>query len=54
MCIRDSAKGEPLIIFVGVALIAVAILLNGLAYKKALVGSKKVSGKEYLFLLQPA
>ena len=32
-------------IFIGVALIAVAILLNGLAYKKALVGSKKVSGK---------
>ena len=40
-----DAKGEPLFIFVGVALIAVAILLNGLAYKKALVGSKKVSGK---------
>ena len=40
-----AAKGEPLFIFVGVALIAVAILLNGLAYKKALVGSKKVSGK---------
>ena len=38
-----AAKGEPLFIFVGVALIAVAILLNGLAYKKALVGSKKVS-----------
>ena len=40
-----AAKGEPLYIFIGVALIAVAILLNGLAYKKALVGSKKVSGK---------
>lgn len=40
-----AAKGEPLYIFVGVALITVAILLNGLAYKKALVGSKKVSGK---------
>lgn len=40
-----SAKGEPLYIFIGVALITVAILLNGLAYKKALVGSKKVSGK---------
>ena len=32
-------------IFIGVALITVAILLNGFAYKKALVGSKKVSGK---------
>ena len=40
-----AAKGEPLYIFIGVALIAVAILLNGLAYKKAVVGSKKVSGK---------
>lgn len=36
-----AAKGEPLYIFIGVALITVAILLNGLAYKKALVGSKK-------------
>lgn len=40
-----AAKGEPMYIFVGVALITVAIILNGLAYKKALVGSKKVSGK---------
>lgn len=40
-----SAKGEPMYILIGVALITVAILLNGLAYKKALVGSKKVSGK---------
>ena len=40
-----AAKGEPMYIFIGVALITVAILLNGLAYKKALVGSKKVSGK---------
>ncbi|WP_455639581.1 GRP family sugar transporter [Parabacteroides sp.] len=40
-----AAKGEPLFIFVGIALITVAIILNGLAYKKALVGSKKVSGK---------
>lgn len=42
-----AAKGEPLYIFVGVALIIVAILLNAFAYKKALTGSdvKKVSGK---------
>ncbi|MDR1558030.1 MAG: GRP family sugar transporter [Tannerellaceae bacterium] len=40
-----AAKGEPLYIFTGVALITLAILLNGLAYKKALVGSRKVSGK---------
>lgn len=40
-----AAKGEPMYIFAGIALITVAIILNGLAYKKALVGSKKVSGK---------
>lgn len=40
-----AAKGEPLYIFTGVALIAVAILLNAFAYKKAMVGSKNVSGK---------
>lgn len=40
-----AVKGEPSYIFAGVALITVAIILNGLAYKKALVGSKKVSGK---------
>ena len=40
-----ASKGEPSYIFAGVALITVAIILNGLAYKKALVGSKKVSGK---------
>lgn len=40
-----AAKGEPTYIFIGVALITIAIILNGLAYKKALVGTKKVSGK---------
>lgn len=40
-----SAKGDPFFIFLGVGLIAVAIMLNGIAYKKALVGTKKVSGK---------
>lgn len=40
-----AAKGEPTYIFIGVLLITIAIILNGLAYKKALVGSKKLSGK---------
>jgi len=40
-----AAKGDPVYIFMGVALITVAILLNALAYKKALVGSKRVSVK---------
>ena len=30
-----AAKGEPTYIFIGVALITIAIILNGLAYKKA-------------------
>lgn len=40
-----SAKGDPIFIFTGVALITIAIILNGLAYKKAMIGIKKVSGK---------
>lgn len=43
-----AAKGDPMFIFLGVGLIAVAILLNALAYKKALVGTKKVSTKGIL------
>lgn len=39
-----SAKGDPVWIFSGIALIVVAILLNALAYQKAMVcGVKKVS-----------
>ncbi|HJB84323.1 MAG TPA: multidrug DMT transporter permease [Candidatus Alistipes merdigallinarum] len=40
-----AAKGEPLFIFTGVILICVAIVLNGLAYRKMLSGSKKVPAK---------
>lgn len=40
-----SAKGDPLYIFVGVALITVAIVLNGLAYRKLVLGGKSVSWK---------
>lgn len=40
-----AAKGEPLFIFAGVLLITIAIILNGVAYKKALVGTKQVSAK---------
>lgn len=43
-----AAKGEPTLIFVGVLLIIIAIILNGVAYKKALVGSKRLSGKGLL------
>jgi glucose uptake protein len=40
-----AAKGEPLYIFIGVLLIAVAIILNGLAYKKAQTGQKNLTVK---------
>ena len=40
-----AAKGDPMFIFLGVGLIIIAIILNGFAYKKALIGTKKVSGK---------
>jgi Putative glucose uptake permease len=43
-----AAKGEPTFIFVGVLFIIIAIILNGVAYKKALVGTKKLSGKGLL------
>ena len=40
-----AAKGDPLFIFCGVALITVAIILNALAYGKVASSVKKVSGK---------
>jgi len=40
-----AAKGEPSFIFLGVIFITIAIILNGLAYKKASTGRKKVSVK---------
>jgi glucose uptake protein len=43
-----AAKGEPLYIFLGVALITIAIVLNGLAYRKASAGGRNVSGKGIL------
>jgi len=36
-----SAKGDPVWIFSGIVLIVVAILLNALAYRKAMAGGKK-------------
>lgn len=40
-----STKGDPLYIFIGVTLITIAILLNGLAYKKALSSTRNLSPK---------
>src|SRR5205085_9388885 len=38
-------KGDPVILFTGVALIVVAIILNAVAYRKASAGANKVSTK---------
>jgi glucose uptake protein len=44
----SAAKGDPLWLFIGLALIAIAIIFNGLAYKKASVGTKKLTTKGLL------
>ncbi len=46
-----AAKGDSTFIFVGVLFITIAILLNGLAYKKARVGVRRVSGKGLLIAI---
>ena len=43
-----SKKGDPLFIFIGVGLIAIAIIFNALAYKRASSGDQKVSTKGIL------
>lgn len=43
-----SQKGNPVFLFLGVALIAVAIILNAVAYKKISGGNQKVSSKGIL------
>ena len=40
-----AAKGDPLLLFSGVALVAVAIVINAIAYKKASAGDQKISTK---------
>ena len=48
-----SQKGDPVFLFFGVALIAIAIILNAIAYKKTSDEIKKYLQKEYLFLYLP-
>lgn len=43
-----AAKGNPLFIFLGVALIAAAIVMNGLAYRMARTGKRKLAAKGLL------
>ena len=40
-----SQKGDPLLLFMGVGLITIAIILNALAYKQASSNSKKITTK---------
>jgi glucose uptake protein len=46
-----TEKGDPVLLFTGVALVAVAIVLNALAYRKSTGGTKKVSSKGILVSL---
>jgi glucose uptake protein len=43
-----SQKGDPVFLFLGVALIAVAIIINAVAYRKASAGNQKVTSKGIL------
>lgn len=44
----SAAKGDPVFIFTGVFLIAVAIVMNGIAYKKAQTESRKLTTRGIL------
>jgi len=44
-------KGDPVFIFLGVALVAVAIVLNAMAYSRTAASAKKVSSKGILLSL---
>jgi len=46
-----SQKGSPVFIFAGVALVAVAIVLNALAYRRASTGNQKLSSKGIIISL---
>jgi len=43
-----SQKGDPLFLFIGVGVIAIAIIVNALAYKRMSLGNQKVSSKGIL------
>ena len=46
-----AEKGNPVLLFTGVALVAIAIIINAVAYKKASSGNQKVSSKGILVSL---
>jgi len=46
-----SQKGDPVFLFVGVALVAFAIIINAVAYRKASTGNQQVSTKGIILSL---
>ena len=46
-----AAKGDPILLFCGVALVTIAIILNALAYKELTAKTKKVSSKGIIISL---
>jgi glucose uptake protein len=46
-----AQKGDPVLIFVGVALVVVAVLLNAVAYRRTAASTNKVSSKGILLSL---
>lgn len=46
-----AQKGDPILLFAGIALVAVAIILNAIAYRRKSAGEKTVSGKGILISL---
>ena len=46
-----AAKGDPMLLFIGVALVTVAIVVNALAYKKLTDNTKTVSSKGIIISL---
>jgi glucose uptake protein len=46
-----SQKGDPIFLFAGVALVAVAIVINAIAYRKASKGNQQVSTKGIIISL---
>jgi len=48
---HDSQKGNPVYLFTGVALVAIAIIINAIAYRRASSGNQKVSAKGIIISL---
>jgi len=46
-----AEKGNPILLFAGVTLVAIAIIINAIAYKKASSGNQKISSKGILISL---